>query len=366
MFGAPRFRFGFPRKIRAIPPRRSGAFGWLTAFMAICLLIQPAATLAQDSGQATGRIAYLRVQGSSEAQQGPDVVIRLEGQGDQQFGFALTGLNQQSHLAMFDLIREAYFNEHEIGISYLVSGNTPVYEITSVWLPANAPGETVLPTILPEATGLEFVIPEERFDGNPLFPPEIVGATDVEIIPIPELSTFLAAADRQDLIRVALNDDRVRESLGERFEAVMVEQLPLDIEGKTVPEFLEGTRFASGVLIEALTFFSYSNNIVVRTFLQEDHVLSVERAEPSFYQPPETASEVQRAIELARGELGDRVAELTGHAILAYPPLDESDAAFYDRRILYVTFFAREDEGPLFTALVDLTEDRVLSAGPVD
>ena len=187
-----------------------------------------------------------------------------------------------------------------------------------------------------------------------------------EIIPIPELSTFVTAADREDLIRVALNDDRVREVLGDRFEAVIVEQLPLDTEDKTVPEFLEGMGFASGVLIESLTFFSYSNNIVVRAYIQEDRVLSLERAEPSFYQPPETAAEVERAIELARRELGDRVADLTGHAILAYPPHDESDAAFYDRRVLYVTFFAREDEGPLFNALVDLTEERVLSAGPVD
>ena len=99
----------------------------------------------------------------------------------------------------------------------------------------------MLPTVLPEATELEFVIPEERFDGNPLFPPEILGAEDVEIIPIPEISTFLTAADREDLIRVALNDDRVREVLGERFEAVIVEQLPLDTEEKTLPQFLEGS-----------------------------------------------------------------------------------------------------------------------------
>jgi hypothetical protein len=85
------------------------------------------------------------------------------------------------------------------------------------------------------------------------------------------------------------------------------------------------------------------------------------------YQPPEAPEEIEQAIALARAHprISDAVQDLEAGALLL--PFRDGDLG-YRHRILWVTFFdAGETEGEkpaLFSAAVDLTDQRVLIARP--
>jgi hypothetical protein len=73
------------------------------------------------------------------------------------------------------------------------------------------------------------------------------------------------------------------------------------------------------------------------------------------YQPPESANEIQHAVELAVAKADRNARGMDSSAILTPDPQQT------DHRVLYVTF--RQTDLPRYWALVDLTTDTVLANG---
>ena len=113
-----------------------------------------------------------------------------------------------------------------------------------------------------------------------------------------------------------------------------------------------------------LLYFSYSHNVTVEVQMQDTTVIAVSRREG--YIPPEGDQDVQKAVELARGDrrLSGKVAGLEGHGIMMEPKEGIIwDDPGYGHRVMWVTFSQGQDGDPKFWAVVDLTADKVLDAG---
>ena len=113
-----------------------------------------------------------------------------------------------------------------------------------------------------------------------------------------------------------------------------------------------------------LLYFSYTHNVAVEVLLKEMTVIAVSRREG--YIPPEGDQDVQKAVELARGDsrLSGKVAGLEGHGIMMEPKQGMIwDDPGYGHRVMWVTFSHGQDGDPKFWAVVDLTDDKVLDAG---
>jgi hypothetical protein len=107
--------------------------------------------------------------------------------------------------------------------------------------------------------------------------------------------------------------------------------------------------------------YDYTANLAVEVYLDEQGALI--SMNDHQYQPPPTESEVDRAIELARGDdrLSDKVSNLVGLTI----PYAGPDNEFADRRVLEVLFGDRTERLPRFRAWVDLGTETVLHVGEV-
>jgi hypothetical protein len=87
------------------------------------------------------------------------------------------------------------------------------------------------------------------------------------------------------------------------------------------------------------------------------------------YQPPESQGEIDNAVTLAQKDprLREKVKGLKGHGLLIEP----DSGLFFDlfgdlgagNRVLWITFSKKEERDPLYCAVVDLTENKVLDAG---
>ncbi len=207
------------------------------------------------------------------------------------------------------------------------------------------PQQAVLPEKAPEVVRQEFTDKQEGF------PPKVKGRTNVKALAAQELSTSLTdtlAAQTRD---AALQDARVRELLGARFAYITVDEIEPE-KGQTVNP--------GAGLITRVTFFSYANNAAVYVRMNGLRVESATKEEG--FQPPEGREEIKAAIALASGDnnLRGKLQGLTGHAILSYTPQGQ---AGYGHRVLRVTFRNGDEDVPRYFAMVDLTDQKVLSAG---
>jgi hypothetical protein len=82
------------------------------------------------------------------------------------------------------------------------------------------------------------------------------------------------------------------------------------------------------------------------------------------YQPPEGVDEIKMASALAARalHLGTKLRELQSGAIAVFPSQGQPG---HGHRVLHVTFNRGGEDLPSYFALVDLTDQKVLSAGPV-
>jgi len=196
----------------------------------------------------------------------------------------------------------------------------------------------------PEPVKQEFTSKEEGW------PPRVKDRTNVTAGPAQETSVRLTNALAVQTRDAALQDQRVREQLGNHFAYIHTDEIEPE-KGQT----------ANGPLATRVTFFSYANNVAVLVRMSGLKVESVSRREG--YQPPEGADEIKQAIEFASrdNKLRDKLPGLTGNAILT---LNEGERANSSHRVLRVTFSQGDEDAPRFFAEVDLTDQRVLSAGP--
>ena len=210
--------------------------------------------------------------------------------------------------------------------------------------------KAALPEKTPEIAVLKFGGPEGGW------PPLPIGAQNITLISSSEVPVTLTESLGVQLQQTALADAQVRQLLGERFVFISADELE---SGKTErPQTAED-------LATRLTFFSHANNVAVEVRMLGSKVESVERVErKEGYQPPEGAEEIDLAVQLARRDsrILEKVADLEGAALVAFPQKDQPG---YGNRVLYVSFSKAGEGLAEYKALVDLTAQKVLAAGPV-
>lgn len=184
------------------------------------------------------------------------------------------------------------------------------------------------------------------------WPPLPIGAQNVTLVSWSEVSVSLTEPLGVQLQQAALADAQVRQLLGERFVFISTDELEL---GKT------GRPQTMAELATRLTFFSHTNNVAVEVRMLGSQVKNVKRREG--YQPPEGAEEIDLAVQLARRDsrIREKVVGLEAGALVAFP---QKDQAGYGNRVLYVNFSKSGEGLANYMALVDLTTQKVLAAGP--
>ncbi len=185
--------------------------------------------------------------------------------------------------------------------------------------------------------------------GWPPKPKGVTMFTQVGDTPIPgSLTDAVEAQIRQAVVQ----DPAVRQALGSRFAFITIDEIEPPKGGRRDPAAPVPTR---------VTFFSHQNNVAVEVFTRGTRVERVLRRPD--YQPPEGREEVQAAIALAERDprLSGRLERVTGSAIRTQREPGKPGAG---NRLLYVTFHEANEDLPRFFALVDLTLQQVLDAGP--
>lgn len=219
-----------------------------------------------------------------------------------------------------------------------------------VAVPVMAPLEVGLPEGPPEVAALAFAGPGGGW------PPSPSGREQVVFLTAEPRSGSLSDEAAEAILERVVVDEQVLAAVGARFahlntdsRAMVTKSQPADCAEPI------GAR---------LLFFSHSRNVAVEVNTLGTSVQTV--ADVAGYQPAEGPAEIDEAICLAREDprLAGKVELLHGHAILL-PSWGEQPGS--DHRLMWVTFkeLDVEHEVPaLFTALVDLTDQRVLFARP--
>jgi hypothetical protein len=206
--------------------------------------------------------------------------------------------------------------------------------------------EKALPDKVPETPALKFEGPLAGW------PPHPQDRTNVVNVPWKELPGILTATQIQNLRQAALQNAEVRTALGARYAYVTADP----IEPGKEPD---AGKVAGGI---RMTFYSYANNIAVEVFMKETAVEKVVRREG--YQPPEGPEEIRVATELAAREehLRGKLKGLENTGLVTFP---QEGQPGYGHRVLHINFTKNGNDVPSYYALVDLTEQKVLRAGPV-
>jgi len=203
-----------------------------------------------------------------------------------------------------------------------------------------------LPATPPQVTVQEFTGPEQEW------PPHPKGWTNIKSVPSTQIPAALTASLEPQIRQAAAQDPRVRSLLGERFTHISTHEAEPSKDEE---------RRATGLPKTRVTFYSYSNNVAVETDMDGMAVTAVRHRES--YQPPEGLDEITQAIKLATQDerLAQAVMGLHGHAIVTFLPKAHRH---YGHRVLYVAFSKEGEESTQYAAVVDLTDQIVLTAGP--
>ncbi len=198
-------------------------------------------------------------------------------------------------------------------------------------------------------------LPKERLDFDSLikeFPPRPKGFTEARLVPWKHVSGALTDERAREILDAALADRGVRKLLGERFVHIDT--------GEVRPEKGQEQKPSDPLVVE-VTFYSYSNNVTIEVKMAETKVRSATAVE--VYQPPAPPEEVELAAGLVRRDpqMSRKVAGLRARGIVT-PGIRGRPGQGH--RILYVTFRPPGSNTPAYWATVDLTDQKVLAAGP--
>lgn len=188
-----------------------------------------------------------------------------------------------------------------------------------------------------------------RFTGpGEVWPPQPRGATDIvhrsaaDIAPV-EVQAKLeqldaAAAPTQSPSEVLAADDDVAAALGERHNLIAAET----IDGA-----------------DRLVYYSLSTNQTIDVTVETGAVTALTLHAPGDFQPELSHDEKLAAVDIARSHWeskGDaRIDGLQGYSILAFQP----GGAYYDTRMVYVSFHIDEDSRPELLAWVNLATGEI-------
>jgi len=221
---------------------------------------------------------------------------------------------------------------------------TAVIMLTTLAAGCRKEKQQALPAKPPQVASQQFTGPQEGF------PPQVKGRTYVTAGAAEERAGTLTEALTVQTRAAALQDQSVRTLLGTRFAYIATDEIDPE-KGQAINP--------NAALAARVTFFSYTNNVAVIVRMNGQKVESATRRDN--YQPPEGNDEIKEAIELASRDprLSNRLQGLTGHAILTLSKRAS------EHRVLRVTFRQGDEDVPRFFANVDLTDQKVLSAGSV-
>jgi len=207
--------------------------------------------------------------------------------------------------------------------------------------------EVPLPDKVPQVAKQDFT------DKSQGFPPKAKDRTNLSRVAVQELQTGLTDTLAAQTREAALQDAQVRSLLGARFAYITVDELEPE-KGQTLD--------TSAGLVTRVTFFSYANNAAVYVRMNGLKVESSTKVDG--FQPPEGREEIKAAVALASRDdnLANKLQGLTGRAILSYTPEGQPG---YGHRVMRVTFRSGDEDVPRYFAMVDLTDQRVLSTGAV-
>lgn len=194
---------------------------------------------------------------------------------------------------------------------------------------------------------LEFTGPDKGW------PPQVVGAEKIEILPYELLKTSITPAFSQRLGEIALSSDIVRKALGERF--AFIEAILPEYDKEARLQILEQST------VKAM-FYSYSRNVAIQATVRSGEVLEVRDLEG--YQPPESPEEIDQAIKLAveHPVIKELATKYEARGLLTENGEGERGAG---HRLIYVSFMRPGSADSEYFALVDLTDNVVLDAGQV-
>lgn len=191
-----------------------------------------------------------------------------------------------------------------------------------------------------------------RFTGpGEVWPPQPKDATDIvnrsaaEIAPEPQAERLAAldavAPAEQAPSDVVAGSAEVQAAIGENSNLIAVEET----NGST-----------------QMIWFSLSNNQTVDAVVEGGAVSTLLTLEPGTFQPELSDAEKLAAVDIARAHWvskGDRrIDGLQGYSILAFQP----GGAYYETRMVYVSFHIDEDSRPELLAWVDLVTGDVVKS----
>lgn len=211
------------------------------------------------------------------------------------------------------------------------------------------PGKKVRGT-LPSTPG---ETPRIEFTGEEAgWPPQPKGAINVTRVVWEEIPGSLTDELESRIREAALRDARVREALGNRFSYISTDARELEKGRLREPTQPLSTR---------VVFFSHTRNVALEVYMLGTAVENVTIREG--YDPPEGKEEIDAAVALAESDprLRGQLEGLTGAALVAFPQAGQPG---YRHRVLDVTFTREGEDLPRYFALVDLTDQKVLVAGP--
>lgn len=180
------------------------------------------------------------------------------------------------------------------------------------------------------------------------FPPELKGLRVVEAeVDVRSTDDRDIAARMKTAAAVAFRDPRVKAAAGARFVV---------LGGGMLDPKKDETGLDKGEL--AVDFYNYERNLAYRAVLVGDDVVSL-RAQPEGYQPKETRAEVQAAAAIVAKDPkhARTVAGLIARGLRA--PSEGGD------RLLYVLFYRGKERPALYDATVNMSDARVVHAGPI-
>ena len=207
--------------------------------------------------------------------------------------------------------------------------------------PVSGPVTFALPNL--EFTGLEEGWPPRPKGRQNEKTIEAVGPKDLAAaskVPGPKVAALKAIVQK---------DPALSSLLGDRFEVLRAQS--------------RGPQKLLGPPTGKVTVYSYTMNRAVDLHLQADaaqpqplagNVAKIVVREEG-YQPPESANEIEHAVQLAVEKIGAKAKDMESGAILTPDPQQTK------HRVFYVTL--RQGDVPRYWVVVDLTTDKVLTNG---
>jgi hypothetical protein len=192
-----------------------------------------------------------------------------------------------------------------------------------------------------------------EFDETIGWPPKLAHASERQCMPVARARISFDLQAQRACLNAVLKHEEVRSHLVGRWEALGVHL----VAHRDTPCTVD--------VHDKVSLYNYTSNRLIQAHVQDGIVTIVKIGEA--HQHPEAPIEMAHAIALARAhpEIRDQVAPLVAHAILSIPM--DPTGPNYMHRCLLVMFSDKDDayrEVPvLFSALVDLCEQRVLVCG---